>query len=488
MKQYYFSILTILALSFTSQIFANAMGDNDTCVGAIDLNCNDSITGTTADNTDTGGNPAPDEFYKYTGDGDLEEITISLCSDITDYDSFLRVFTDCTLTNQVAANDDSCGLQSEVSFLSEGTTTYYIMVEGFNAISGNFQLEISCVSGLTNDSCTFATPIACGDTVVGETTNDTDSGFNESPDEFFIFTGDGFEQEVTVTMCDGGTNYDSFLRVFSACDLNNQIVNNDDSCGLQSEVAFTSDGTSSYIIMVEGFAGFSGDFSLSISCSGPPMPPPNDLIENSILIDEAGGFPYTDPEVSSTDATPEIGVTMNCDLTGIDGVWYHFTPDENISVSGIIETPAGIRAVIFFKAPSENATIDQLSRVEQEDNPCFTGETASITAMAGQTYYAFAANKGANTSFSFETSVLGISNTVFKDFTFYPNPTQNQLYLEATSTIEQIEITNVLGQTVSKQIINNQSTDFDVSNLNAGTYFLKATIEGSTNTYQFIKQ
>lgn len=488
MKHYYLTLLIIFALSIPLHTVANTIGDNDTCVGAIALNCNDSITGTTTDNTDTGANAAPDEFYKYTGDGDLEEITISLCDDVTDYDSYLRVYTDCTLTTEVTANDDACGLQSEVSFLSDGTSTYYIMVEGFASFSGVFQLDISCVSGLTNDSCTFATPIACGDAVVGETTMDTDSGFNESPDEFFIFTGDGFEQEVTITMCDGGTNYDSWLRVFTDCSLTNQIVNNDDTCGTQSEVMFTSDGVSSYIIMVEGYLGFSGDFSLSVSCSGPPMPPPNDLIENSIFINDAGGFPYTDPDVSSTDATPEAGSTMDCDLTGIDGVWYHFTPATDIMVSGSIATPQGVRAVIFFTAPSENAILEDLSRVDQEDNPCFTGDSASIIALAGQTYYAFAANKGVNTSFSFESNVLGVTTSLFDQFTFYPNPVNNTLNLNASTTITQVRVTNILGQNMLQQNINATQTALDISTLKAGNYFMEITIDKLTHTYQFIKE
>ena len=67
----------------------------------------------------------------------------------TDYDSFLRVFDDgCNLVNQIAGNDDFCGLQSELSFASDGTTTYTIMVEGFGTSSGNFSLAVTCESSV----------------------------------------------------------------------------------------------------------------------------------------------------------------------------------------------------------------------------------------------------------------------------------------------------------------------------------------------------
>ncbi|MFT5230640.1 MAG: hypothetical protein ACI836_000013 [Saprospiraceae bacterium] len=489
MKSNYRSILLVFALSVTTITFANKLGGNDTCTGAVNLSCGDVYTGDTADNTDTGGSAAPDEFYKYTGDGSLEEITISLCSDITDYDSYLRVFTDCTFTSEVIANDDSCELQSEVSFLSDGTATYYIMVEGYQANSGMYQIEINCVTGLTNDSCTFATPITCGDAIAGETTMDTDSGFNESPDEFFIFTGDGFEQEVTVTLCDGGTDYDSWLRVFSACDLNNQITNNDDTCELASQVTFESDGISSYIIMVEGYQANSGDFSLSISCSGPPMPPPNDLIENAIELENDGsGFYYTDENVMTQDATAEEGGTMSCSLDGINGVWYKGLTQTSYELYGAINSPEGIRAVIFFTAPSLNATIDELTKIDNDSNPCFTGDSAIAYIDFQTVFYAFAANMGAPSNIDISGVTLGMETNLFSGFTILPNPANDFLSLDNSNPIEQLRVINVLGQTILSKKVGATNTKIDISALKVGTYFAEVTIEGSTNTYQFIKK
>ena len=53
---------------------------NNNCSAAIALNCDDTITGTTTNATDSGGQPAPDVYYSYTGSGSAEEITISLCN------------------------------------------------------------------------------------------------------------------------------------------------------------------------------------------------------------------------------------------------------------------------------------------------------------------------------------------------------------------------------------------------------------------------
>src|SRR5690606_29875612 len=124
--------------------------------------CGDSGTGETLTATDSGGNPAPDVCYKFTGNGTSQLVTISLRGGGTDYDSLLRVFDDCNLANQLAINDDSCGLQSEVTFVSDGTSTYYIMVEGFGSSSGNFSLDVTCVDPLPNDDCSGAIAVSCG--------------------------------------------------------------------------------------------------------------------------------------------------------------------------------------------------------------------------------------------------------------------------------------------------------------------------------------
>jgi uncharacterized membrane protein len=118
---------------------------NDLCEDAIVLTCGDIISGSTSNATDNGGNASPDVFYSYTGNGTAEMITISLCDTNTNFNTFLRVFTACDLTEEIAFNDNSCGDQSEVEFESDGTSTYYILVEGSGSTdSGEFTLEITC--------------------------------------------------------------------------------------------------------------------------------------------------------------------------------------------------------------------------------------------------------------------------------------------------------------------------------------------------------
>ncbi|MFT5103731.1 MAG: ribosomal protein L11, partial [Candidatus Latescibacterota bacterium] len=91
---------------------------DDTCAGATPMACGDVVTGDTTTNTDTGGfNGAPDVWYSYTGTGAQEFVTFSLCDGGTSYDSRLTVYDMCGAV-ELATNDDFCGLQSQLGFLS----------------------------------------------------------------------------------------------------------------------------------------------------------------------------------------------------------------------------------------------------------------------------------------------------------------------------------------------------------------------------------
>jgi len=118
---------------------------NNECSGAIAIADGEQITGDTTNAADSGNNSSNDLWYSYTGNGQADDVTISLCG--SSFDTYIRIFDACSGT-QIAYNDDSCGVQSEVTFSSDGTTTYYIMVEGYGSNSGAFVLSASSTLGI----------------------------------------------------------------------------------------------------------------------------------------------------------------------------------------------------------------------------------------------------------------------------------------------------------------------------------------------------
>lgn len=465
---------------------------NDNCSGAIAVACGDTVTGETINDTDSGGNAANDEFYSFTGTGAAQLVTVSLCSG-TDFDTVVRIFEDCTLANEIAVNDDSCGLQSELTFLSDGTSTYYIMIEGFSSNAGNFTMAVTCEELAVNDECENALPIACGETVSGTTSNAT---FDVSapacggvditaPGVWYEFTDNsGLVTDYTISLCNG-TDYDSKLTVYSGtCGALVCETANDDACGLQSEVSFQSDGNTTYYILVHGYLNATGNFSLNVDCT--PVPPPNDMIANAIDVDQVG-FPYTDPAVAMPAATIESGSPAGCDLTGANGVWYKFTTNVDGNADATIVSPAGASSVTFYTAPDENATEADLTLVDQNSNQCAPGTSASIFTLANQTYYVFVLNTGGITDIVINATMLGVDENAIEGFSFYPNPTNNIVNLKAQAAIEKATVFNMLGQRVVEMSNNTNSMELNVSSLAKGTYIMKVTVNGELGTYKLIK-
>lgn len=465
---------------------------NDNCGGAIAVVCGDVVSGETINDTNSGGNDANDEFYSFTGSGDAQLVTISLCTG-TDYDSTIRIYDDCDLANQIAFNDDNCGLQSEVTFLSDGTSTYYIMIEGFGTASGNFTMEVSCEELAVNDECENALPIACGETITGTTANAT---FDASapacggveitaPGVWYEFTDNsGLITDYTISLCNG-TDYDSKLTVYSGtCGALICETANDDACGLQSEVSFQSDGNTTYYILVHGYLSATGNFTLNVDCT--PVPPPNDMIVNAIDVDQIG-FPYTDPAVAMPAATTENGNPNGCDLTGANGVWYKFTTNVDGNADATIVSPAGASSVTFYTAADENASETDLTLVDQNSNQCAPGTSSSIFTLANQTYYVFVLNTGGITDVQINATVLGVEDNSLDGFSFYPNPTTGVVNLNATSRIDNATVYNLLGQKVVEMKSDANSMQLNISNLATGTYIMKVSVNGEVGTYKVIK-
>lgn len=82
--------------------------------------------------------------------------------------------------------------------------------------------------------------------------------------------------------------------------------------------------------------------------------------------------------------------------------------------------------------------------------------------------------------------VTGIELIGEDSFTIYPNPTDGLLNLSSNDQIKQIRIFDIQGRTV-KQDINNER-QIDVSNLDAGLYFVQATINNQVVSKRFVKQ
>ncbi len=135
--------------------------ENDECTGAIELF--DGVTGITNFNATTGAPQPPADQCTFFGSATVNNdvwysytptcggtVTMSFCAaegGSATFDTKLAVWTgpDCDNLEIVACNDDTCGLQSQVTFEAVCGQGYYIQFGAFSAVgSGSGNLSISC--------------------------------------------------------------------------------------------------------------------------------------------------------------------------------------------------------------------------------------------------------------------------------------------------------------------------------------------------------
>ena len=71
---------------------------------------------------------------------------------------------------------------------------------------------------------------------------------------------------------------------------------------------------------------------------------------------------------------------------------------------------------------------------------------------------------------------------------YYPNPVNNTLNVQANTTIQEIEIYNLLGQRVIVLKPNTSATEINMADLQAAVYMMKVTMNGNVEIYRVIKQ
>lgn len=163
--------------------------DNDECSGALEIfdGTNDySNVGATDSSTPwtCGGTASHDVWFYYqairTGD-----VSIDTCSG-TSFDTKIAVYDGSCQGTELACNDDTCGLQSRVTFATTAGSRYYVRVGGYNGREGNFRLTVRspgnyCEQAITLQPGTNAPFDLYGATASGQ-------GVNSGVDLWFQFT------------------------------------------------------------------------------------------------------------------------------------------------------------------------------------------------------------------------------------------------------------------------------------------------------------
>jgi hypothetical protein len=120
----------------------------DNAVDARPIRPGITYTGTTVGATNDGAascgysETSPDVWYSYTPAAN-GQLTISLCDSA--YDTVLSVHTQApgTIGNELACNDDFCGIQSQLALQVYAGFAYYIRIAGYGGTMGGFTIDLT---------------------------------------------------------------------------------------------------------------------------------------------------------------------------------------------------------------------------------------------------------------------------------------------------------------------------------------------------------
>lgn len=405
-----------------------------------------------------------------------------------------------TLGAEVGCDEDNGETNTLMSIIEAtgltGGNTYYIQVDGYAGSEGGF-----CITVIDN-----ACPVPTGLTVTGvgddvavvswlpgasETAWDVEYG----PVGFAPGTGAGTvvpvtpDPTTTLTGLTPATSYDVYVSANCGSDISAPVgpvsftTFAADQCG-QSQ---TSNGFENGLFMEEGGQLIANDFIVPVgtvnfsveSISANLMTMGGITSVDILFFEDNAGIPGTQIGATIEDLVPTsqdvIGTAFGYDV-------------ENV----VLDLPTPID---FVGSTSGDVTYwVQLVAVPVTAGTQVAWEVTTASIIGYETQWndgtGWTPSAGSDGVFTIlgTCTYMGVNDQVFEGFTYYPNPVKNSVTLKATNQIQQVEVFNLLGQSVFKNQPNSMNPTLKIGELQAGAYLMKVTINGSVGIYRLIKE
>jgi hypothetical protein len=301
----------------------------------------------------------------------------------------------------LAQNDDSCGLQSVISFSAVSGTSYYIAAASFQGSTSGYTAQL-----LVQETGASVDADECGGAqgIIGAGPHSYDNSLTTTSfagvcsmenDQWFAWTA-SLTGTATVSTCGGaapGSGTDTVVAVYAGVGYigvlptGNLIACNDDSgaqgCGLGSVASFATTVGERYLIRLGRFPGAASVFgTFTIAESG--VYAPADTCATARVVTGEAPIPF-----DNTNAVSDI-VGSSCSPIGNDE-WFRWTAPRSdmVTVSACDGLAAGsgtdtVLAVYLGAGCPSAAPI-----VCNDDNGCAPGNATSkvsFYATCGQTY------------------------------------------------------------------------------------------------------
>ncbi|MHC4990372.1 MAG: hypothetical protein ACYTGC_05270 [Planctomycetota bacterium] len=299
---------------------------------------------------------ANDVWFNYTAtcDGELVIDTIG-----STFDTVLEIYPTflCPADSPITCDNDSApdGLRSVITLLVNAGEQFKIRVGGspLGGAEGVGQLNICCSfippPVPENDACADAELLA---PAVGATVSVAQQTISASLDPEAFPCPEGFETQApgvwyrvvgtgrnfTASLCSDSTDFDTRLHVYCApCEDLLCIGGDDDGCGVPGgpdQITWCTAPLQEYLILVEGFAGQTGNFELAVSQSTGTCAEVDPCLEEVVLLNDdcIDAIPITNGinPFSTLQATTDGPDHPECEVEGdggstVNDIWFTYT-------------------------------------------------------------------------------------------------------------------------------------------------------------------
>ncbi len=372
---------------------------------------------------------------------------------------------------------------------------YYITLDcgggNVSLASGPYTFATLELPPPVNAFCTDAVIIACGDSLDGTTVNsivtpapECGSANVNTAGVWYTFVGNG--QEVTLSTC-GNTNFDSKIGVYlGACTGLVCVAGNDDgpNCpGNSSITTFVSVLGVQYLVLVHGYNGATGNFTLIMTCEAPCSP--------SLANDECSAATVlaTQPigQCAPVVATLVCAYASPLPNPGCD-------PYENVNDAWFMFNTGSEASHTIITTLGDAATLNlalYTACAEPQFIQCFTDSVGpfNFTGLDLNTDYLVRIWNGGGTeagdfTICDEAAMFdGIAESAGARVRVHPVPAQDELFVAGlVSSDAVLSITDLAGRVIARMdVTRSELLRLDVSGLSPGTYVL-VTVEADVTT------
>jgi hypothetical protein len=237
------------------------------------------------------------------------------------------------------------------------------------------------------------------------------------------------------------------------------------------------------------------DWSVATLFSTLPLAVPNDECTNATPLIPGGTFEENAVVATNVGATKSVGAPApTCAVFGFGGdVWFSTVvpADGNITIETQADTGSPLLDTGLTVFSGDCTALTSLGCSDDVGATSFS--RLSLTGLTpGSTIYARVWEYANDTFGTFQVSAwnTALSSATFEvnQVQYYPNPATDILTVSYVNSIQKLTVFSVLGEAIYSTQVDSNEVHLPITNLSAGTYWLKIESNEQIHTVPFIKK